>query len=503
LFVDHPRIEAFGLISDLVNLDSISDIAVSFIRSGISIIFGYAIESRIYYSSIILLIGLSYFFFTKKLLNLFYLDKKKEIEKLITAGIIGVLSVINPFVLGRIVLGHDRLLLVFAIIPWIFYLLGKWSITQSIEIKALLKFISLSIIISIISVHMVPALIILCLIWIIINYRNILESKIKDQFLKLSRTSILISLISLVTLSLLLLVEIYFSFFKVKGIGGEDVYTWATTSDRFYDIFITTFSLNGLWLEKGLYLPTKNLFSEVWILSFLIIIFFSVLGFLFLKAKDKKHSQFIIITILIFGILSMGVNAKYNIISLPYRILYEFYFLRGLREPQKLQMFLTLSLLMLTSIAIFKLQSKSILRKSATYFLTLILILMMGAGFVDNANKQIFQCEYPGIILDSAKMIRFDEKTLIYPHQEREYYAFCEDRYTLNPFHNAIGSVHVYKNSIFEGDIYSAEEFLKYTRKNDIDHLIIAKRVGDDFSYLKSSCKYYFEDLDAVYCKLQ
>ncbi|MBN1618178.1 hypothetical protein JW887_02430 [Candidatus Dojkabacteria bacterium] len=465
---------------------------ISAIRCIFSKYIGIVYESRIYFSLIMFGCYISYYFS----FNDFFKSVKNQ-KNLLLNIIAATFSILNPFFVNRLILGHDRILIAYAITPLM--LVTSWKlITGNIfNIESYIKILSLSLLIVFISPHFLPFLIIYLILFAIFAAKTIgRKLKQKSLVIENKKQLIVFSLLSVISIFL-----IYLTFNRViektQTIKLADAEIWATRSDKYYNILINTLSLYGYWVEKGILNTSKQLWSKFWIVIPIVYLTFFIQGLITIfnaksdptttktKTANKSLVYLIISTFLIFLLLSLGQNTIFSAGSVIFENLFDTILLRGMREAQKFQAFIAIYYVLIIPIGLSSLKGhEKLLNKTLILLGSICFLITSSLTLFFNGNNQVKQCNYPSEVIDLANSLDKDDKVLIL-NFSHSYFNFC-NIFIENPF----------------GNVFYADVETGFDAKEEYDVILYAK--SETFiNPINPEICYQIKETDDVYiCKI-
>jgi len=239
-----------------------------------------------------------------------------------------IFYMINPYTYVRFLAGHWHLLLAYSIFP--FVLKSIMDFFKNFENKRrAIEFSLWLTLLGIFSTHYLFMFFFVFAIFFVFELffnKKILfkeKSLIKNLIKNLFVTFIIFFFLSFYWIS-----QIFTTETILTQIEEKDIALFSSKPSLDFNVAFNVASLHGFW--RGGYDYAKY-HIPFWYVLFILILFFSVYGFVEFKEKQKYHLAFI-------GIFSfiIAVGSAVNYFSYLYKFLFEnFLFFKGLREPHK------------------------------------------------------------------------------------------------------------------------------------------------------------------------
>lgn len=339
----------------------------------------------------------------------YYACPTKKVGKLFA----GILYMINPFTFVRFLAGHTLLLISYAFFPLFLKSLidfsesiGKINRNNKIIIKDICK-VSILATFCISTSHYLPLI-----IAIIFSFSIFFIFGKKQNNLKIT---------AIINYILVLLIFLALNFYWIIPIAGEtsplhkieqfselDLELFSSKPSLDFNIIFNVISLHGFW--RGGYDYAKY-HLKFWPLIFILILFFSIHGFLIYKNRIKFAFLIIVIASSLFSI-GIGFKPIENLIKFSYS---NFSFLMGLREPHKLLVILCLFYSYFGGVGVsdvissIKLRKKFHIVKILLIALILIFPIIYSYTMLFGFNKSLIPTNYPEDWYEVNNLLNRDE----------------------------------------------------------------------------------------------
>lgn len=256
----------------------------------------------------------------------------------------GFTYMINPFVYVRFLVGHWKILLAYAVVPF-----AIKAVIDLLEEQNRKRFISALFWITLVGIFNVQILILTLGACSILFTLKIIRLRKKAQPRnRLLRTTSLLSILYLVLNAYWLLPIFTAEATIISQMGREDLYIYATTPSAINAAF-TTASMYGFW--RGGYLYAKDILPY-WYIFFAFILFLAVHGFISYY-RDEKIGIYVKglgIAAVIGLVLGSGVYGPFS--SLFESLYNDVFFFRGFRDSHKFVALLALAYAYLGSLGV-------------------------------------------------------------------------------------------------------------------------------------------------------
>jgi len=239
----------------------------------------------------------------------------------------GLIYMINPFVFVRFLAGHFFLLIAYMLLPLLIKLLIEFfkKPTKSNIIKIALVLTSISIFLS----HFIPVIFGIFGIFFIFNFFYKKRKVVKPFF---SVIIIYLLLNSYWIVPMILNSEVSLRTLE-EFIGYEDVSLFAPKPSLNFNTLFNLASMHGFWRQGYDY---AKFHIPIWYILYIVILFLTVHGFLFLNKHEKYgiYAKSLVIVAVASLILSTGIT--HPLFSKLFNFLFEnIPFFKGFREPHK------------------------------------------------------------------------------------------------------------------------------------------------------------------------
>lgn len=426
------------------------------LRSLLLILLGINFEMPAYLILIIFTNALSYFYAVKRISN-------SQI-----GIIIAIIATVNPIIASRLYLGHDYLIIAFAILPWIFTFIKQLLNTFSINV--FIKTLLLIVLVITIAPHLIPAILIICLVALILIL--FCKPKYSPEFEK----SGLIYLTLLFASFINLVLALNNNLSDIANFSNNEIQMFATRGDTFFGTVINIIGFHGLWVEKGI-LPTgKDFLGIFWILLPSLYLLPALIGFFQIKKLRIK----IAFALSIVAIISL-------ILLTPLAIDLDIAFFKGIREATKL-IIVYFSILLMMQIPFW---NSLLNQRNATFFKIIVfgffgLLVIFNGYQLDQYQERISKCDFPSEIVELNTKIDANSKVLVAPKDNGDYFEFCPNLFG-HGFANEINGIKIDYDQNYFNNIQTSEELRAYLIKLDIKYFIYMTN-SEAYSIADNAC---------------
>ena len=408
-----PPVDSFMHAWHQIEWHSPASALVYVLRGVVSELVGATYESRVYFSMVTVGVSLSFYYACRFVWSA-CVDRS-------AALIVGMLAVCNGYFLQRLVLGHDRQLLGYALLPWIIGYIVR--VIMHKKHRDLYIAVLLAVVAGIIAPHYVPIALVVFIVSLPFTY-SVWGSAVRGLSVRWGA--------ALAVATTICAVRVFGVTERVSEFGSDGLLAWAPRSDEFYGVITSVSGLYGYWIDGGI-LDVK-IDSQWWALAPWLLISATVVGVLSLRTRHTRRAAYFIAALSVVALLcALGINTIITSDGGVYRILHDNWVLKGMRESLKFSSVLAVLLVMCGSYGVYMLYSTKRILLQVLAAAVIVAQLWVVSPLLRTPHEHIAQCNYPQELVDFSTATENAATVVLLPEDQYDFFTQCSSLLLYNP----------------------------------------------------------------------